>query len=104
EAADDLVELTGRAPVERSPFGRPDQVAALHLRLLEVVNDDQVRALDGSLVELAAGCAVGAGSVDVHSWLEERAVENGIAGVRDRYDNLGAVEAVCEAPDRLDLD
>ena len=59
-AGDDLVQLDDAAPADEAAFDGPDQLAAFDLRLLEVVDGDDVGALDRRFVDFALGPAVGA--------------------------------------------
>src|SRR6266545_5991852 len=102
-ATDHLVQLHRLLPTEAPALERPEQVAALHFRLLKVVDDDRVAAAHGGLVDLAARPRVAARRVHVHAWLQQIAGEHGFTRIRDRDDDVRSTQALLRAADRNDL-
>src|SRR5690606_30522520 len=93
-AGDDLVQFYDPVPVGHAALNGPDQLAAFDLRLLQVVDSDNVGALDRRFVDLALGPAVGADGRDVRAGIERGAVEYGLAAGGHGDDDMRALDGV----------
>ena len=66
-APQDRANLNRLAPIERVCLGRSDQVARLAPRIVEVINNNDVRSRHGRHVNLCDVCPVYARPSDMHS-------------------------------------